>query len=58
MASAAESLEDRLQAADSPVVFCHNDMTGGNILVNWEQKRVTLIDFEYDSPSWVYFSYR
>lgn len=36
----------------SPVVFCHNDLLCGNIMVN-KHKQVALVDFEYSS-----FNYR
>lgn len=49
-------MEEARQRVDrmgrSPVVFCHNDLFRGNILVD-EDSEVSLIDFEYSS-----FNYR
>ncbi|KAG5884736.1 hypothetical protein JTB14_037765 [Gonioctena quinquepunctata] len=49
-------LKNRLEAEDSPVVFCHNDMQEGNILIhrdadkeNNEEPELVIIDFEYCS---------
>ncbi|CAH1107912.1 unnamed protein product [Psylliodes chrysocephalus] len=50
-------LKTRLEAEDSPVVFCHNDMQEGNILTpldtenenSNEETKLVIIDFEYCS---------
>ncbi|KAK3210879.1 hypothetical protein Dsin_015585 [Dipteronia sinensis] len=34
---------------NSPVVFAHNDLLSGNIMVNDEQEKLYFIDFEYGS---------
>ncbi|ESR64198.1 hypothetical protein CICLE_v10008632mg [Citrus x clementina] len=34
---------------NAPVVFSHNDLLSGNIMVNDEQEKLYLIDFEYGS---------
>ncbi|GAB2300353.1 hypothetical protein Dimus_034392 [Dionaea muscipula] len=41
-----KELTDRL---DAPVVFSHNDLLSGNIMVNEEQGKLYFIDFEYGS---------
>lgn len=41
-----------LDTLQCPIVFCHNDLLCGNILVN-EDREVALVDFEYSS-----FNYR
>lgn len=43
------ALEKELALIPSPVVFAHNDLLPGNILVHWGEKRMELIDFEYGS---------
>ncbi|NXW52850.1 CHKB kinase, partial [Nyctiprogne leucopyga] len=48
------SLRDLLESTPSPVVFCHNDVQEGNILLLAGQEapssdRLMLIDFEYSS---------
>ncbi|XP_041326197.1 choline/ethanolamine kinase, partial [Pyrgilauda ruficollis] len=46
-------LRDLLEATPSPVVFCHNDVQEGNILLlagrEGSSERLMLIDFEYSS---------
>lgn len=42
-----ETLLRWLDSLQSPVVFCHNDLTGGNVLQHGSPPRVTFIDFEY-----------
>ncbi|KAF5284206.1 hypothetical protein FQR65_LT00206 [Abscondita terminalis] len=49
-------LKNRLQSENSPVVFCHNDMQEGNILMVQDEEivsnadaKLVLIDFEYCS---------
>jgi ethanolamine kinase len=43
------SLEGRLAKLASPVVFCHNDLLAGNILVQEGGEDLIFIDFEYSS---------
>ncbi|XP_030759677.1 choline/ethanolamine kinase [Sitophilus oryzae] len=53
----AKWLKMRLEQENSPVVFCHNDMQEGNILMCMDQdkennpldKQIVIIDFEYCS---------
>ncbi|XP_041267575.1 choline/ethanolamine kinase-like, partial [Onychostruthus taczanowskii] len=46
-------IRDLLEATPSPVVFCHNDVQEGNILLlagrEGSSERLMLIDFEYSS---------
>ncbi|KQK03055.1 probable choline kinase 2 [Brachypodium distachyon] len=42
-------LEDALSGFDQRVVFCHNDLQYGNIMIYEETRQVTLIDYEYAS---------
>ncbi|KAI5098220.1 choline kinase alpha isoform X1, partial [Silurus meridionalis] len=49
-----ENLRCLLEPSKSPVVFCHNDLQEGNILLvsdqeNMEKEKLMLIDFEYSS---------
>ncbi|KAI7802388.1 choline kinase alpha [Triplophysa rosa] len=49
-----DNLKCLLESTSSPVVFCHNDLQEGNILLlsgreNEDQQRLMLIDFEYSS---------
>ncbi|XP_056621949.1 choline kinase alpha isoform X3 [Triplophysa dalaica] len=49
-----DNLKCLLKSTSSPVVFCHNDLQEGNILLlsgreNEDQQRLMLIDFEYSS---------
>ncbi|KAK3570773.1 hypothetical protein QTP86_025422 [Hemibagrus guttatus] len=49
-----ENLRCLLESTQSPVVFCHNDLQEGNILLlsgheNMEKQKLMLIDFEYSS---------
>ncbi|KAI4875811.1 hypothetical protein NFI96_017136 [Prochilodus magdalenae] len=49
-----ESLRCLLESTQSPVVFCHNDIQEGNILLlsgreNMDKQKLMLIDFEYSS---------
>ncbi|KAM9854126.1 choline/ethanolamine kinase [Aulostomus maculatus] len=57
-----ESLRALLAATPSPVVFCHNDVQEGNILMleNGDQtstERLMLIDFEYSSYNYRGFDF-
>lgn len=55
--SEAVWLKERLEMENSPVVFCHNDMQEGNILISQDnekennncESRIVVIDFEYCS---------
>ncbi|XP_050302376.1 choline/ethanolamine kinase [Anthonomus grandis grandis] len=56
--SEAKWLRKRLEVENSPVVFCHNDMQEGNILMSMDQDKennaeedpeLVIIDFEYCS---------
>ncbi|KAJ2575367.1 hypothetical protein GGH19_003062 [Coemansia sp. RSA 1807] len=40
-------LEPLLTAANSPVVFAHNDLLSGNIIMSETRDRVSFIDYEY-----------
>ncbi|XP_065348123.1 choline/ethanolamine kinase-like [Cloeon dipterum] len=42
-------LKRELQKIDSPVVFCHNDLQEGNILLREKDQDVVVIDFEYSA---------
>eukprot|EP01105_Mastigella_eilhardi_P004212 TRINITY_DN1559_c0_g1_i3.p1 TRINITY_DN1559_c0_g1~~TRINITY_DN1559_c0_g1_i3.p1 ORF type:complete len:766 (-),score=187.23 TRINITY_DN1559_c0_g1_i3:860-3133(-) len=42
-------VEGALLKLHSPVLFCHNDLIGGNIMYNDASKRICFIDFEYGS---------
>uniref|UniRef100_A0A673JND5 ethanolamine kinase n=1 Tax=Sinocyclocheilus rhinocerous TaxID=307959 RepID=A0A673JND5_9TELE len=51
-----------LESTPSPVVFCHNDLQEGNILLlsgreNTDRQRLMLIDFEYSSYSYRGFDF-
>ncbi|XP_059190587.1 choline/ethanolamine kinase-like [Centropristis striata] len=57
-----ESLRTLLAATPSPVVFCHNDVQEGNILILEEPdpnstERLMLIDFEYSSYNYRGFDF-
>uniref|UniRef100_A0A665UQI2 Ethanolamine kinase n=1 Tax=Echeneis naucrates TaxID=173247 RepID=A0A665UQI2_ECHNA len=57
-----ESLRALLAATPSPVVFCHNDVQEGNILILEEQdhtstEKLMLIDFEYSSYNYRGFDF-
>ncbi|XP_075905318.1 choline/ethanolamine kinase-like [Nelusetta ayraudi] len=57
-----ESLRELLAATPSPVVFCHNDLTAGNILELAAQEhnssgRLMLIDFEFSSYNYRGFEF-
>jgi thiamine kinase-like enzyme len=43
----AELLELESSMPFSPVVFCHNDILAGNVMLDKQTGHVTLIDFEY-----------
>lgn len=56
-----ERLRALLSATPSPVVFCHNDVQEGNILILDDKKssdgRLMLIDFEYSSYNYRGFDF-
>jgi thiamine kinase-like enzyme len=51
-----EWIKKRIIEIDSPILFCHNDFHGGNILVtepnNNSDERIVLCDFEYSCYSY------
>lgn len=42
-----EELRKSIEDIKSPIVFAHNDLLLGNILVDHDANRVTFIDYEY-----------
>lgn len=57
-----ERLRELLAATPSPVVFCHNDIQEGNILILRDEdhsstERLMLIDFEYSSYNYRGFDF-
>ncbi|XP_019935090.1 choline/ethanolamine kinase [Paralichthys olivaceus] len=57
-----QSLRELLSATPSPVVFCHNDVQEGNILIlddsgQSSTERLMLIDFEYSSYNYRGFDF-
>uniref|UniRef100_A0A1B6CIE0 ethanolamine kinase n=2 Tax=Clastoptera arizonana TaxID=38151 RepID=A0A1B6CIE0_9HEMI len=48
-----DSLESNLREQESPIVFCHNDLLLGNIIL--EEDSVTFIDYEYASYNYQAF---
>uniref|UniRef100_A0A7S0G0N8 Choline kinase N-terminal domain-containing protein n=1 Tax=Rhodosorus marinus TaxID=101924 RepID=A0A7S0G0N8_9RHOD len=50
-----EKMEKILAGTDSPIVFCHNDLQEGNIMVNEKRGDITLIDFEYGGYNYAMF---
>ncbi|KAK9080795.1 hypothetical protein SSX86_000553 [Deinandra increscens subsp. villosa] len=44
-----DALESELSKRDTDVVFCHNDLQYGNIMIEDETRTITLIDYEYAS---------
>ena len=45
-------LQTKLEALDSPVVFCHNDLLSGNLVYDKVKNRVVFIDYEYGCSSY------
>ena len=41
--------QKEMQLIQSPVLFCHNDMNRGNVLVSKDKREVYLIDYEFSS---------
>jgi ethanolamine kinase len=48
-------LKDMAHKSGSPIVFAHNDLLGGNIIVNEETGAIKFIDFEYASTNYQAF---
>ncbi|PVZ99696.1 hypothetical protein BB558_004275 [Smittium angustum] len=44
-----EFVEGIVNRINPPVLFCHNDLLSGNILLNEAKGQITFIDFEYGS---------
>ncbi|MED6179868.1 hypothetical protein PIB30_004923 [Stylosanthes scabra] len=42
-------LKELTERLNSPVVYAHNDLLSGNVMINNEQDKVYLIDYEYAS---------
>lgn len=45
-------LKDLTEELHSPVVYAHNDLLSGNLMVNDDQEKLYFIDFEYGSYSY------
>ena len=43
-----KDLQRRLESLNSPIVFCHNDLNAGNMLVDGKGN-ISIIDYEYGS---------
>lgn len=50
-----DEFEALLKDCDSPIVFCHNDLLLGNIILAPDRSRVTFIDYEYGAPNYLAF---
>ena len=50
-----DEFEGLLKGCDSPVVFCHNDLLLGNIILAPDRSKVTFIDYEYGAPNYLAF---
>jgi ethanolamine kinase len=48
-------LKETARKSRSPIVFSHNDLLGGNIIVNEETGEIKFIDFEYASTNYQAF---
>ena len=48
-------LKTEISCCQSPVVFCHSDMNGLNLIYNSEEDAVTMIDFEFSGPNYLAF---
>ncbi|XP_077240833.1 protein kinase superfamily protein isoform X2 [Tasmannia lanceolata] len=46
---AVAELKDLTELLDAPVVFAHNDLLSGNLMLNDDEEKLYLIDFEYGS---------
>lgn len=51
--SGMKQLRDELEGSDCPVVFCHNDVWSGNIMISKNDTIVSFVDFEFSG-----FNYR
>nr|CAD1826054.1 unnamed protein product [Ananas comosus var. bracteatus] len=45
-------LKDLIELLNAPVVFAHNDLLAGNLMLNDEEEKLYFIDFEYGSYSY------
>ncbi|XP_010254375.1 PREDICTED: probable ethanolamine kinase [Nelumbo nucifera] len=45
-------LKDLTDLLDAPVVFAHNDLLSGNLMLNDDEEKLYFIDFEYGSYSY------
>lgn len=45
-------MQSKAEAAQCPVVFCHNDILLANIIYNPDIKKISFIDYEYGSPNY------
>ncbi|XP_020083460.1 probable ethanolamine kinase isoform X2 [Ananas comosus] len=45
-------LKDLTELLNAPVVFAHNDLLSGNLMLNDEEEKLYFIDFEYGSYSY------
>jgi len=50
-----EEVKEMASQLKSPVVFSHNDLLGGNIIVNENNGEIKFIDFEYAAPNYQAF---
>lgn len=50
-------LKDRLEALNSPVCFCHNDLLAGNMMLDEDTKEIFFIDYEYGSYNYRGFDF-
>lgn len=49
---AVSQLKDLTDLLNAPVVFAHNDLLSGNLMLNDDEEKLYLIDFEYGSYSY------
>ncbi|KAI8320171.1 kinase-like protein [Martensiomyces pterosporus] len=52
LARELDELEEVLVKLDSPVVFSHNDLLSGNVILSSSQEDVSFIDYEYAAYSY------
>ncbi len=55
LAREIELMEKELGDVQSPIVFCHNDLLLGNIVINKDGRGVTFIDYEYGEANYQAF---
>lgn len=48
-------IKSALGNLSSPVVFCHNDLLLGNVVLEEQSDRITFIDWEYAAPNYQAF---